>query len=253
MRLRVVSWNVDSRPTGLLDAKVDLLRTLKPDLAILQEINRPVYRALLPHPSAHERMHQRPRLFSWGALSTDLSDPRGSEYRLGCAVLGTPNTARLDARVLTKASFEVSDPARPAMLWRTVATTVALSTGAMLTVGSFHGRQSAAEEDQPAGPPAAALQRAFHTGIAGWLARVAGPIVFGIDVGIPVDDSDPLLGPHRSHDLIAISDGHPNTTRDHLWATADLTVLDVQCLAAEAAATGSDHPLLFAELELRAQ
>ena len=88
MRLRVVSWNVDSRPTGLLDAKVELLRQLRPDLALLQEIGRPVYRALLPHPSAHERMHRKTRQFSWGALSTDLCNPRGSEFRLGCAVLG---------------------------------------------------------------------------------------------------------------------------------------------------------------------
>ena len=77
LRIRVVSWNVDSRPTGLLDAKVDLIRRLKPDLALLQEIGRPVYRALMPHPSAHERMHRKQRHFVWGALSTDLSTPLG--------------------------------------------------------------------------------------------------------------------------------------------------------------------------------
>ena len=110
MGIRVVSWNVDSRPTGLLDAKVELLRQLQPDLALLQEIGRPVYRALLPHPSAHERMHRKPRLFSWGALSTDLCTPRASEYRLGCAVLGVSSTALLDAQVLKAAPFSVPDP-----------------------------------------------------------------------------------------------------------------------------------------------
>ena len=90
MRLRMVSWNVDARPTGLLDAKVELLREIRPDLAVLQEINRSVYRALLPHPLAHERIHRHSRVFSWGALSADLCHPRGSEYRLGCAVLGAP-------------------------------------------------------------------------------------------------------------------------------------------------------------------
>jgi hypothetical protein len=41
-------------------------------------------------------------------------------------------------------------------------------------------------------------------------------------------------------------------TNDHLWATRDLEVLDVQCLADEAVAAGSDHALLLADLALRA-
>src|ERR1700694_5217720 len=106
MRLRVVSWNVDSRPTGLLDAKVELIRQLQPDLALLQEIGRSVYRGLLPHPSAHERMHRKSRAFAWGALSTDLCDQRGSEYRLGCAVLGSSTTAVLDSHVLDRVPFD---------------------------------------------------------------------------------------------------------------------------------------------------
>ncbi|MGH3795150.1 MAG: endonuclease/exonuclease/phosphatase family protein [Pseudonocardiaceae bacterium] len=246
MHMRVVSWNVDSRPTGLLDAKVDLLRKLQPDIALLQEINRPVYRALLPHPSAHERMHQKARLFSWGALSTDLCDQRGSEYRLGCAVLGTPSNVRVDAQVLTKAPFDVRDPVQPGFLWRTVATRVALSSGELLTVCSFHGRPAAVDEASPAGQPAAALQRAFHTGIAGWLAGVSGPVVFGIDAGAPVDGTDPLLGPEPVHDLDVVL----REAGDHLWASSDFEVLDVQCLAAEASAAGSDHPLLLVDLEL---
>jgi hypothetical protein len=241
VRIRVVSWNVDSRPTGLLDAKVELLRRLQPDLALLQEIGRPVYRALLPHPSAHERMHRKSRQFSWGALSTDLSDPRASEFRLGCAVLGVPTTALLDAHVLDRAPFGVRDPVRLGFLWRTVAAQVALSTGAMMTVCSFHGRQ-------PSGPPDAALQGAFHAGIAGWLTTVAGPVVFGIDAGPPaLDGADPLLGPDRVHSLQHVV----RATDDHLWATRDLEILDVQCLADDAAAAGSDHALLLADLELR--
>jgi hypothetical protein len=39
---------------------------------------------------------------------------------------------------------------------------------------------------------------------------------------------------------------------DHLWATPDLEVIDIQCLSDEAAAAGSDHPLLLADLALRA-
>ncbi len=242
MRLRVVSWNVDSRPTGLLDAKVELLRRLQPDLALLQEIGRPVYRALLPHPSAHERMHRKSRQFSWGALSTDLCNPRGSEFRLGCAVLGVSTTALLDSHVLNRAPFDVRDPVLPGFLWRTVATQVALSTGALLTVCSFHGRQ-------PSGLPAAALQQAFHAGIAGWLADVPGPIVFGIDAGPPgLAGPDPLLGPDPGHGLRHVL----RATHDHLWATRDLEVLDVQCLADDAAAAGSDHALLLADLALRA-
>ncbi|MFN2495647.1 MAG: hypothetical protein ABR608_07050 [Pseudonocardiaceae bacterium] len=239
VRIRVVSWNLDSRPTGLLDAKVDLLRQLRPDLALLQEISRPIYRALLPHPSAHERMHRRARLFSWGALSTDLSNPRGSGYRLGCAVLGVSTTALLTAHVLDKNTFDVSEAVRLGFQWRTMATRVALSTGELLTVCSFHGRQSVS-------PAAAALQQAFHTGIAGWLARAPGPAVIGIDTGAPIGVADPLLGAQPEHDL----DGVLRGSHDHLWATSDLKVLDVLCLADEATAVGSDHPLLLADLVL---
>ncbi|MBV9012951.1 MAG: endonuclease/exonuclease/phosphatase family protein [Pseudonocardiales bacterium] len=241
MRIRVVSWNVDSRPTGLLDAKVDLLRQLRPDFALLQEIGRPVYRALLPHPSAHERMHRRSRVFAWGALSTDLCNPRASEYRLGCAVLGLSGTVLLDAQVLDRAPFEVRDPVRPGFLWRTVAARAALSTGDLLTVCSFHGRQ-------PSGQPAAALQRAFHTGIAGWLTGVPGPVVFGIDAGPPaLEGTDPLLGPGPTHHLYPVL----RAGNDHLWATLELEVLAIECLSEGAAAAGSDHALLLADLELR--
>lgn len=239
MRIRVVSWNVDSRPTGLLDAKLDLLRRLRPDLALLQEISRPIYRALLPHPSAHERMHRKTRIFAWGALSTDVSDPRGSDYRLGCAVLGVATTALLDARVLDKAPFDVPGPARPGLLWRTLAARVALSTGELLTAGSCYGRPRA-------GPPAA-VQQAFHTGIAGWLAEAAGPVVFGIDAGAPPGGGDPLFGPDPGHDLIGVLPG----TQGQLWTTRDLRVLDVGCLVEEATAAGSEHPLLLADLSLR--
>ncbi len=237
----MVCWNVDSRPTGLLDAKVELLRQLQPDLVLLQEIGRPVYRALLPHPSAHQRMHLKSRLFSWGALSTDLCNPRGSEYRLGCAALGVSTTAVLDSHVLNRAPFDVSDPVRLGFLWRTVAAQVALSTGELITVCSIHGRPGA-------GPPPPELQRAFHAGIAGWLATVPGPVVFGMDAGPPVlDDADPLLGSNPVHGLREVL----RASHDHLWATRDFEVLDAQCLADEAAAAGSDHALLLADLALR--
>lgn len=249
MPLRVVSWNVDSRPTGLLDAKVDLLRSLRPDLTLLQEISRSVYRALLPHPSAHERMHQKSRVFSWGALSTDLSEPRGSEFRLGCAVLGGPSTVLVDSHVLNKAPFGVRDPVRAGFLWRTVAARVALSSGVLLTACSFHGRPATPVADSPAGPPAAALQRAFHTGIAGWLARVPSPVVFGLDSDALANDADPLLGPDPLHESRSVH----CAGEDHLWATPDLDVLDVRCLAAEANAAGSDHPLLLADLSFGTQ
>ncbi|MGH3785599.1 MAG: hypothetical protein ACRDRG_03410 [Pseudonocardiaceae bacterium] len=240
MRLRIVSWNVDSRPTGLLDEKVELLRRLQPDLALLQEIGRPVYRALLPHPSAHERMHSKSRVFSWGALSTDLAVPRASEFRIGSAVLGVATTALLDAQVLDRAPFDVRDPVLPGFMWRTVAARVALSSGDLLTVGSFHGRQ-------PSGPPAAALQQAFHAGIAKWLAGVPGPVVFGIDAGPPSRDrEDPLLGPGPVHHLNQVL----SADHDHLWATGEFQVLAVQRLGDEAMAAGSDHALLLADLEL---
>lgn len=288
MRLRMVSWNVDSRPTGLLGAKVELLREIRPDLAVLQEINRSVYRALM-HPFAYHRVDRHSRMFSWGALSTDLCEPRGSEHRLGCAVLGAPTTALLRAHVLDRASFDVPEPVRIGFLWRTVAARVALSTGMSLTAGSFHARRAT-------GSRAAQMQRAFHAGIAGWLAGVSGPAVFGMSAGAPeVDlpdlqhstshsvlpqggaDPDSLLGPHACHDLddvlrrylqhrpeelerirtarpggpLAIShhvSAQP-VRHDHLWATRDLEVVDVQYLYDEAVAAGSDHALVLVDFE----
>jgi hypothetical protein len=78
---------------------------------------------------------------------------------------------------------------------------------------------------------------------------VPGPIVFGIDAGPPLPDgADPLLGPgpvhHLNHALSA--------DNDHVWATPDLAVLDVQRRSDEAAAAGSDHTLLLVDLELGA-
>ena len=240
MRLRVVSWNVDSRPNGLLDAKLDLLSELEPDVALLQEISRSVFRALLPHPSVHERMHLRSRPFNWGALSTDLCRPRGSEHRLGCAVLGGSATALVNSHVLNGVPFEVRDPIRLGFLWRTAVARVALSTGHVLTAGSFHGRPRA-------GPPPAELQRAFHAGIAGWLATVAEPVVFGIDASpAGFEDVDPLVGPDPSHGLIEAL----NACRDQLWASPDMHLTDVGCLADAAAAAGSEHPVLVADFDL---
>jgi hypothetical protein len=123
-----------------------------------------------------------------------------------------------------------------------VAARVALSTGDLLTVCSFHGRQ-------PAGPPAAALQRAFHAGIATWLTGVPDPVVFGIDAGPPVPDGpDPLLGPGPVHHLNHVL----SVDQDQLWAAPELEVLAVERLSDEAVAAGSDHTLLLADLALRA-
>ncbi|MQA12714.1 MAG: hypothetical protein GEV09_00675, partial [Pseudonocardiaceae bacterium] len=94
----------------MLDAKVELLRQLRPDIALLQELSRSVFRTLLPNPAAHERMHRQSRLFSWGALSTDLCRPKASEHRLGCAVLGAPTTAVLRSQLLDRDRFDVSEP-----------------------------------------------------------------------------------------------------------------------------------------------
>lgn len=214
MRFRVVSWNLDSRPTGKLDAKVELLRQVQPDLALLQELSRPVYRTLIPHKLAHERIHERSRLFSWGALSTDLSDPRGSDRRLGCAVLGSPTTAFLRAQMLDDAPFGVSDPERLGFLSRTVAAQMGIYGGRLLTACSFQARRAASRR-------VGHLKPAFLTGIARWLADQPSPILFGVDATAPAVDhpdfcrssfrwptppeggpgEDQLLGPDAGHGL----------------------------------------------------
>ena len=185
MRLRVVSWNLDSRPTGQLDAKVALLREVAPDLALLQEVRRPVYKTLLPHALAHERMFERTRLFSWGALSTDLSDPPGSDRRLGCAVLGVDRTALLSARLLPAEAFPVPGAATIGFVHRTVAARVAVPGARTLLACSFHARPAVSRETD-------SLRPAFHTGIASWLAAQEGTVVFGMDAGAPEVDHPEL-------------------------------------------------------------
>jgi endonuclease/exonuclease/phosphatase family metal-dependent hydrolase len=192
VRLRVVSWNLHASAAGRLDAKIELLEDVRPDLVLLQEISRPVYRALLPNPMAYERQRERPRLFSWGALSTDLTRPRGSEYRLGCAVLGAQGTELLLAEPLNASVFDVDDPRRPGMLRRTVAALVAVRGGATVTACSFQARPTPKD-------PCLVLPPAFQAGVAQWLTHTAGPIIVGIDARAPeIDHPDPRRSVFRS-------------------------------------------------------
>jgi len=181
VRFRVVSWNLDSGATGRLDDKIDLLRRLEPDLALLQELNRPVHRALLPHPLVHGRIHARPRIFSWGALSTDLIRPKASDYRVGCAVLGSASTILLDARLLDRAPFDVDEAARPGLLRRTMAARVGIPGGVTVTACSFQARPVPSRTDTRVKP-------AFHAGIAAWIAVQSGPVLFGMDAHAPEVD-----------------------------------------------------------------
>jgi hypothetical protein len=41
-----------------------------------------------------------------------------------------------------------------------------------------------------------------------------------------------------------------NACRDHLWASPDMHLADVGCLADAAAAAGSEHPVLVADFDL---
>ncbi len=221
MRLRVVSWNLHAGATGRLDAKIELLEEIRPDLVLLQEISRPVYRALLPNPMVYERQHERSRLFSWGALSTDLTRPRGSEQRLGCAVLGGQDTELLAAGSLSASVFDVDDPRRPGMLRRTVTAQVAVRGGSTVTACSFQARPTPRD-------PSVVLRPDFQAGIAQWLVRTAGPIIVGIDARAPEIDhpdlrcsvfrspapqgggpgEDHLLGPEPTHALIDVFRRH---------------------------------------------
>lgn len=214
MRLRVVSWNLDARPMGRLDAKMDLLREVAPDLALLQEVRRPLYKTLLPHALAHERMFERPRIFSWGALSTDLSDPPGSDRRLGCAVLGAGTSALLRARLLDAGHFPIGGHQAEVWRHRTLAARVAVAGGTMFTVASFHAR------------PSVGHGSAFFDGVAAWLAAVDGPVVYGMDAGAGLEEAD------------------------HVGASPGLRLVAVERLHDEAGAAGSDHPLVVADVEI---
>lgn len=244
VRLRVVSWNVGARPTGRLDAKVELLRQLEPDLALLQELSRSVYRALLPNPLAQRRMSSGARTFSWGALSTDLCRPPGSEHRLGCAVLGAASTVLLDAGVLDGSRFGVPEPAREGLARRTVVARVGIAGGRSVSAGSFQGRRA---------ETAAARQRtdAFHAAIAGWLGGPSPSAVVGMDAhGSGNYEADPLLSPEADHGLRDVLGANTTGGADeslHLWATRDLDVQKVSYLVDEPLAAGSDRGLVLVD------
>ncbi|MGH9276933.1 MAG: hypothetical protein ACRD12_02325 [Acidimicrobiales bacterium] len=153
MRFRVVSWNVDSRPTGSFDAKLDLLHELEPDIALLRELRRPVYRGFLPHAQAYERLHGRPRLFAWGVLSTDVTDPPAADRRAGSAVLGGATTTRVE-----------TIPLGP----KAVAVRIALGGAVAVTVGSAQSRRT---DDGSSRDP----------DLGAWVAGQAGPVVLATD------------------------------------------------------------------------
>lgn len=283
MRLRVVSWNVDNRPTGLLDAKLELLRRLRPDIALLQEVSRSVFRTFLPNPAAHERMNREARLFAWGALSTDLCHPKGGEHWVGCAVLGAPTTAVLRSGLLDADRFDTDERVLRGLLRRSVFAQAAIPGGHSATVCSLQGRRAK-------GGPAVAHRRAFHTGVAAWLTDLTGPALFGMDAQAPEVDlpdpgrlpglgDDPLLGPDAGHGLDDVFHRHLQgradelerirTERpegplavshlvrarqpvryDHIWASRDLQVVDVRYLYDEAVAAGSDHAVVIADFEV---
>jgi hypothetical protein len=221
VRIRVVSWNLTSTTPGDLDSKVELLRKVNPDFALLQGISRPVYRSLLPNPVVHQRLYERPRLFSWGTLSTDLTMTPGSDQQLGCAVLGTQNTMLLTAELLSGSVFDDDHPSRHGMLRRTIAAQVALPGAATVTLCSAQARPNPKD-------PRVRVPPAFHAAIAQWLASTAWPIIIGIEAQAPEIDhpnprrsvfrnstpegggpgEDQLLGADATHGLVDVLRQH---------------------------------------------
>ena len=115
---------------------MERLYRLAPDLALLPELRRPVYKSLLSHAQFGLHTYGRPRLFSWGVLSSDVAVPRAPDRRIGFAVLGKDRTVLLGVERLGPDMFR--DEEQVAVL-RNVAFVVraAVAGGLKLTAGSF--------------------------------------------------------------------------------------------------------------------
>lgn len=247
MHVRIASWNVDSRPSGSLDPKRELLEGLAPDLALLQELRRPVYRSFLPHAQVHQRLYGRARPFAWGVLSTDLDMPPAPDRRMGCAVLGGRHTALLDARQVDDTFFPGDDGLRRRLGNRTVVAHVALADGSPLVVACLRWPRAA-------NPEAEGERVAFEAGVASWLAGVSGTLVCALDVAASSSPgADPLPVPADLRVLeapLGLPGGlpPPGRRRNVVLASRTLEVAEVARLDREAAAAGSDHPVVVVDL-----
>lgn len=283
--IRVVSWNIDARASGL-EERIAWLGTLGADVVVLQEVPRSA-QCLLEEASG----------FAWGELAVAQSEPATPggrpppARRQGPAVLGSQRVMMRTAGQVPEAWF-VQAGGRAGLTeeevrrigWRHKTIYVDVSVeGAPLRVAGFHAR--------PGSSGLGWVKQLFHRVCATWVAACQGPMLFGVDANSPnVDHPEPqqwrpfmageatLIGPSPSHHLVDALprwlDDHPHERRqvlaqrpdgplavtyrtprsrapkryDHLFTTRDITIDALT--HRPPGVDGSDHGAILADLTI---
>lgn len=185
-RLRVVSWNVRFAGTQLAAAQAQFLRSLKPDLVLLQEVNAvsiATYRAGMG--------------LNW--LTCSRSEPLGALERIrrpGAAIGGSG----VD---LVQELQELAGAAVPERVHRAIVRT----DGRQIAIASYYA------------PPGVSFgYKKIENALAllGWLRGLAGPIIVGADANSPkIDHPDYSLTKSWWHTGSVKMRGRPGD--DGLW------------------------------------
>ena len=273
--MRVISWNLNFRRTAEARVQGELLRKFRPDLILLQEVNRGSAEVLRQAAGA-----------DWLICAADLraraADDRPVRSR-GVAIAG-----RGQAPGHAWVPLDVPLPERILLVETTV-------DGTGLTAVSYHA---------PPGVNWGIIKPRQAVAFARWLATQRGPVLLGADANTPLIDAadfaaartawhtgdrhlhgepgdDLLFGPGKIHPLQdalrrwladhpdqpaapnaqppwALAITHrtgrrkhsPGTGRrfDSIWITGHWTVQRIQHLYDEGIAAGSDHALVVADL-----
>jgi exonuclease III len=266
--MRVVSWNVNWR-TGVARAQGELVRDLRPDLVILQEVN----------PSSAERLWEATEL-KWMIQSDPPAGSTEPRRRRVVAVCGT--------EAFSSWQLDLEAPVRERVLAVDIE-----HQGWRGTVISYYA---------PPGVSWGITKVAQAQAVTDWICAREGPVILGADANTPkldpVDDAavrthwhtgfrklnggpgdDELWGPSPRHQLrdclrvwlaadpsrardidpdgpLAVSHytakrrNHPGNPRrfDAIWTTADFTVTDVRYLSEELGRL-SDHAPVVVDLD----
>jgi exonuclease III len=280
--IRVATWNVNAfNPARAVD-KARLLRIVKWDVALLQEVNVETFRVF-----RDAGLH--------GVHALDLlPGPHGPRAHGVAILVRQPVAIRHHARIPLGVPPDAPEPLRHASR----ALEALLDVGGVaLSVASFHAPHAAHRD--PARARQLRLEKnAAYSALEDWIATIAPPLVLGMDGNVwtepaPIDTLPPevkgcqeslfhasdarhglrdalvehltrnrpellarrlQLGLNRLDGALAVtyqrsSNNHPRVNRmDRIHVSPGFTVHDVETLYEDALTVGSDHAMVVARL-----
>ncbi len=275
MKVTFASWNV-SWKGGMTPAKIAVVTGTPWHLLALQEVTVAGYDALVAGLT-------KAKIYRWSAFSLDHLPPIPGDMAsgLGCAIFSREPAAGTDPKFKLLSSYVLKKAPLPR---RTLIVEATSPKGPILKVCSFHVPDwSGWGEAKPE------TQRRITRWLGKHGKQVlVGMDVNGPEIDYP--HTDPvhskfyfaeewdLLAPNRAHNLrdtlrvllmgkpdamaaikrarpngplkISFKQGAKEYRYDHIYATPDFDVLDVDYQYGAATAAGSDHALVVAQLEL---